>query len=72
MNGYIIETRRENETRTRGPQTVQWIGIRKSAKDMISVLPGHSPSVVDRGAGILVQARLLGLQDGEFQEFTAD
>jgi hypothetical protein len=72
MNGYIIETTRENEKGTRGPQTVQWIGIRKSAKDMISVLPGHSPSVVDRGPGILVQARLLGLQDGEFQEFTAD
>ena len=72
MNGYLIETTRENEKRTAKPQTVQWIGIMKSAKDMISVLPGHSPSVVDRGPGILVQARLLGLQDGEFQEFTAD
>ena len=72
MNRYIIETTRENEKRTLKPQTVHWIGIMKSAKDMILVLPGHSPSVVDRGPGVLVRARLLGLQDGEFQEFTAD
>lgn len=69
MNGFIIETRCENEKAHGGQETVRWIGIMPSAKDMISVLPGHSPSVVDRGPDVLAGARLLGLADGEFRRF---
>ena len=68
MTGYIIETNCENEGRTALRKKVRWIGIMKSAKEFIAVLPGHSPSVVDRGSAVLWSARSLGLSDGEFQE----
>ena len=71
MNGYIIETTRENKSRPGGQESVRWIGVMRSARQMISVLSGHSPSVVDRGPGVLARARMLGLKEGEFQEFDA-
>ncbi len=71
MNGFIIETTRENERRPSGQEAVRWIGIRMSAKDIISVLPGRNPSVVDRGPGVLARVRLMGLKDGEVREFDA-
>ena len=69
MNGFIIETKVPDEKARGGQRAVQWIGIAKSAKDMISLLSGHSPSVVDRGPGILARARLLGVRNGEVREF---
>jgi hypothetical protein len=69
MNGFIIETRFPDEKARGGQRAVQWIGIATSARDMIALLPGHSPSVVDRGPGILARARLLGVKVGEFREF---
>ena len=71
MNGFIIETRFPDEKVRGGKRGVRWIGIAKSAKDMISLPPGHSPSVVDRGPGVLTRARLLGVKEGEFREFLA-
>ncbi|EYD75869.1 hypothetical protein Rumeso_02651 [Rubellimicrobium mesophilum DSM 19309] len=70
MNGFIIETRCEDAKARGGQRAIRWIGIMRSARDMIAVLPGHSPSVVDRGPGILARARFPGMQDGEFQEFS--
>jgi hypothetical protein len=69
MNGYIIETRCEDAKARGGQRAVRWIGIMPSATAMISVLPGHSPSVIDRGPGVLARARYYGLQDGQVQEF---
>ena len=69
MNGFIIETKFPDERARSGQRGVRWIGIAKSAKDITALLPGHSPSVVDRGAGILARARVLGVKDGEFREF---
>ncbi len=69
MNGYIIETRQDDDTARSGQRATQWIGIARSAREMISLLPGQSPSVVDRGPGVLARARFLGVQDGQFQEF---
>jgi hypothetical protein len=69
MNGFIIETTCPDPKTRGGQRAIRWIGIMKSAKDMISALPGHSPSVVDRGPGVLARARLLGLRNGEVQEF---
>lgn len=68
MNGSIIETTCEDEVRQIARRKVRWIGIMGSAKDLIAALPGHSPSVVDRGPSVLWKARVLGLEDGEFQE----
>lgn len=68
MNGYIIETNCENEEPYGGRKKVRWIGIMQSAKDFIAVLPGHSPSVVDRGSAVLWRAQILGLSGGEFRE----
>lgn len=70
MNGYIIETRCEDAKARGGQRAIRWIGIMRSAREMIAVLPGHSPSVVDRSPGVLARARLLGIQDGAFQEFS--
>ena len=71
MDGFIIETTCEGEGPQGGRRKVRWIGIMQSAKDFIAVLPGHSPSAVDRGPGVLWRAHVLGLTDGEFQEFDA-
>ena len=66
MNGFIIDTTCEDRQARNGRRAVYWIGIMASAKDMIATLPGHSPSVVDRGRAVLAQARALGLKDGEY------
>ena len=68
MNGFIIETICEDRQARNGQKAVHWIGIMASAKDMIAALPGHSPSVVDRGRAVLAQARALGLKDGEYRQ----
>ena len=47
---------------------VRWIGIMGSAKDLIAILPGESPSVVDRGSAVLWRAHALGLRAGEIRE----
>lgn len=72
MNGFIIETTCANEKARGGQEAFRWIGIRESARDMISALPGHSPSVVDRGPAVLEHARDLGLKDSEFQRLMTD
>lgn len=66
MNGFIIEMT-EDATGTTRRKTSQWIGIAYSASDMISRLPGHSPSVVDRGPEVMTLALDLGLIAGEIQ-----
>ena len=68
MNGYIIETSHPREGARREQDPVYWIGIRSSAQSMISVLEGHSPSVVDRGPRVLEQARAMGLKNGEVRQ----
>ena len=67
MNGFIIETTQDATAQDRRTAT-RWIGIAGSAADMIAMLPGYSPSVVDRGPEVLEHARLLGLKDGEFRK----
>ena len=67
MNGYIIETTVSNEDIAHG-EVVRWIGISHSAKSMIALLEGHSPSVVDRGSGVLARARSMGLKDSEIRQ----
>ena len=68
MNGYIIETTSENEGRQGRRQKVRWIGIMGSVKDLIAILPGDHPSVLDRGSHVLWRAQTLGLRSGEFRE----
>ena len=68
MDGFIIETKVPDTKARSGHRVVRWIGIMVSARGMIAVLPGHSPSVLDRGPGVLAGARLLGVKDGEFRE----
>ena len=68
MNGFIIETT-EVATDTGRRKITRWIGIAISAADMISRLPGHSPSVVDRGPKVLTRARDIGLRGGEFRSY---
>jgi hypothetical protein len=72
MNGYIIETTCEDRYALHGQKAVQWIGIMASAKNMIAALPGHSPSVIDRGRVVLAEARAYGLKDGEFQKYDGE
>jgi hypothetical protein len=69
MNGFIIETWHEDAKARGGQRATRWIGIATSARDLIALLPGHSPSVVNRGPGVLARAHLLGVWDGAFQEF---
>ena len=68
MNGFIIETTGDGAT-GRQQKAARWIGIATSAADMIAQLPGHSPSVVDRGPEVLKLARNFGLSDGEFTRY---
>lgn len=67
MNGYIIETTIPNEDMPRG-EAVRWIGISPSAKAMIALLDGHSPSVVDRSHAVLLRAQFMGLRNGEVRQ----
>ncbi len=68
MNGFIIETTEHaNSTRVRAAPL--WIGIAASAADMIALLPGRKPSVVDRGPEVLKLARDRGLKAGEFTRY---
>lgn len=63
MNGFIIET----DEGTGPRKAALWIGVARSAAEMIAKLPGHSPSVVDRGPEVLTLALRLGLNLGEFR-----
>ena len=63
MNGFIIEMDEGTGRRKGAP----WIGIARSAAELIAKLPGHSPSVVDRGPEVLALARGLGLNLGQFR-----
>lgn len=66
MNGFIIETSNSAPGKGRS-KLARWIGIAEAAADLIALLPGHSPSVVDRGPEVLERALRLGLKLGEFR-----
>jgi 2-keto-3-deoxy-galactonokinase len=51
MNGYISATTLSNEDMARG-EAVRWIGSSRSARSMIALPEGHSPSVVHRGPSV--------------------
>lgn len=67
MNGYIVETICAHGDRQSGEEAVRWIGIFESAQNMIALLPGRRPSVVDRGPVVLARARSLGVRDHHFK-----
>ena len=65
MEGFLIETSLKNEDALHGRELSRWIGVAPDARELLMLIEGRDPRIVESSPDVLARARALGLQDGE-------